>query len=394
MNICLISREYPSEDHAGGVGTYTEKTARALARLGQTVSVITEAGGPPSVEVEDGVSVHRLPPVRLFGNLPYSRTFARTRAVAQYVKKLHPFPDIVQACEHGSEAFWYSLDRHPGTKLVTRLATPTVMTTELNPHSGSWRIRTHYHDWMEREQTRRSDAIISPSDALADAVCRRWGLPRDRVTTIRTGVDFAERYASSGTEAPPELHGREYLIYFGRLEERKGVHILAQALPKVFAANPQLGAVFAGNNFLTYNGEAMQAFIERCNAENLHRIYFFPRLPQHRLYPLVAHSLFAVLPSLWESLSNAALESLDLGKPVVATRGGGFAEVIEDGRSGLLVPGGSVDALTEAIMSLLADRDRLTRMSQAAKARAESFRLSTVSAQLLGFYESLRDGSR
>ena len=48
MIICLVSREYPSDDHAGGIGTYTEKTARTLAGMGHTVTVITEAVGAAS----------------------------------------------------------------------------------------------------------------------------------------------------------------------------------------------------------------------------------------------------------------------------------------------------------------------------------------------------------
>jgi glycosyltransferase involved in cell wall biosynthesis len=242
---------------------------------------------------------------------------------------------------------------------------------------------------MERSQTGQSDAIISPSSALADIVCRRWGIARDRVTIVRTGVDFAERYADRAATLPAELKGHEYVLYFGRLEERKGVHILADALPEVLAAHPQLRFVFAGNNFLTYKGQPMQAYIERRNAAYLDRIHFFPRLPHSHLYPILQNALFVVLPSLWESLANATLEALDMGKPVLATLGGGFAEVLEDRRSGFLVPPGDARALTDALLWLLADRGRLSWMSEEARARAEWFRLPRVAAQLLDFYQGL-----
>jgi glycogen(starch) synthase len=391
MKICLISREYPSDDHAGGAGTYTEKTARALAKLGQTVTVITEASGRPSVQVEDGVEVRRLAPARLIGpvKVPYSRMLARTRAVAGELQRLAESPDLVQACEFGAEAFWYAGRKDSSTRLVTRLATPEFLVAELSAHSGGWTVRTRYSDWMERTQTRRSDAIISPSTALADIVCRRWSIPRERVTIIRTGVDFEERYASRAAQLPAELKGHDYVLYFGRLEERKGVHVLAEALPAVLAAHPQLRFVFAGNNFLTYRGEPMQAYVERSNAEYLDRIHFFPRLPQPQLYPLLEHALFVTLPSLWESLANATLEALDMGKPVVATLGGGFAEVLEDGRSGVLVPPGNAPALRDALLWLLADRGRLRWMSEQARARAACFRVPRVAAQLLDFYEEL-----
>lgn len=387
MNVCLVSREYPTDDHAGGIGTYTEKTARGLARLGHTVYVITEAEGAPSTRVENGVTV-----LRLAAPQGRARLVARARSVSHALENLPHVPDIVQACEHRAEGFWYALRRHPRTKLVTRLATPSFLVHELNSHAevrkNGMRAR-YYFDPLERLQTRRSDAIFSLSDALADIVCERWHIPRERVATIPNGVDFAARYASQAGELPAELAGKEFLIYFGRLEERKGVHILAQALPEVLAAYPELHVVFAGNNLLTYMGRPMQAFVEQCNQPYLDRLHFFPRLPQRQLYPLLDHALLAVLPSLWEAMGNVSLEALDMGKPVVATRGSGFGEVIEDGRSGLLLPPGDVQALRQALLSLLADRERLSRMSLAAKERAGRFSLDRTTQELLRFYESL-----
>jgi glycosyltransferase involved in cell wall biosynthesis len=392
MNICLVSREYPTDDHAGGIGTYTEKTARALARMGQPVTVLTETAGVPSARTEEGVEVHRLPPAGLLGPLspPYTRSLARARAVARALRQLHAVPEIVQVCECGAEGFWYSLGEHRATTLVTRLATPSVVVAELSPHAGEHRIRTEYMDWMERTQTRRSDAVISPSAALAEVVSERWRIPAASISVIRTGVDFAARHASSDAELPTELVGRDYLLYFGRLEERKGVHVLAEALPGVLERHPDLHCVFAGENYLTYRGRPMQEYVERCNTRHADRLHFLPRLSQDRLYPVLAGALFVVMPSLWESLANAALEALDMGKPVVATLGCGFGEVVEDGRSGLLVPPADVPALREAMLALAGGRARLREMSGAARAAADGFRMPRLAAQLLDFYEGRR----
>jgi glycosyltransferase involved in cell wall biosynthesis len=390
MNICLVSREYPTDDHTGGIGTYTEKTARALARLGQTVSVITEAQDEPGTRVENGVSVVRL------ARTSRPRVITRAWAVARAIDRLPVAPDIVQACEYQAEGVWYALRPRRGTIFVTRFATPSFLVRELNSHAEMRRafqiggMRTaHYHDRLERLQTRRSDAIISISNALADVVSQRWHIPRRRLTTIMNGVDFAERYASQAADLPEELYGKEYLLYFGRLEERKGVHVLARALPAVLEKHPQLHVVFAGNDLHSYMGGSMQRFVEQCNEPYRDRLHFLPRLPQPQLYPLLTHALFAVLPSLWEALGNVSLEALDMGKPVVATLGSGFGEVIDDGVSGLLVPPGDVPALQQALLFLLADRNTLSRMSRAAKARADLFSLDRMALQLLHFYESL-----
>jgi glycosyltransferase involved in cell wall biosynthesis len=388
MNICLVSREYPTQDHTGGIATYTEKTARALSRLGHDVTVITERGGqgsaPERGPAEDGVRVMQLSPPRSGPSLPW-----RAYSVARAISTLPHVPTIVQACEYRAEGFLYAMSRRSGTRLVTRLATPTFLVDQLNQHEQDAGPRTRIVDRLERLQTRRSDGIISPTNALADIVCRQWGIPRHHVATIRTGVEFAQRYGSNPANLPVELSEKQYMIYFGRLEERKGVHILAQALPELLSRYSHLHAVFVGN-VQSYQGESLRTFIERHNEAHRDRLHFFPRLSQRELYPILAQAQFAVLPSLWENLANTCLEALDMGKPVVATLGCGFGEVIEEGRSGMLVPPGSVPALRDAMLDMLADEDRLIRMSAGAKAAAQAFSQDAVAEDLVRFYLSLR----
>jgi glycosyltransferase involved in cell wall biosynthesis len=391
MNICLVSREYPSDDHAGGIGTYTEKTARGLAAMGQRVTVITEAVDEPSTQVEDGVTVHRLRRAEesRLGRLPHARTLARSRAVADAIIRLPEHPDVVQACEHGAEGFWYSLHDHRPAKLVTRLATPISIVAELSPNAGLNTFKVACLDWLERTQTRRSDAVFAMTNALADAVAGRWRIARDRISIVPTGVDFAARVAPHAAPLPAELIGVDFLLYFGRLEERKGVHVLAEALPAVLGRYPDLHVVFAGNNFLSYRGGTMREFVEHRNAAYRDRLHFYPRLPQRELHPLLQAAVAVVLPSLWEAMANATLEAQDMGKPVVATAGCGFGEVIEDGQTGLLVPPGDAAALTRAIEFLLADRRRLAAMSKAARERAQQFTLERAVAEQLAFYQRL-----
>jgi glycosyltransferase involved in cell wall biosynthesis len=391
MNICLVSREYPSDDHAGGIGTYTEKTARGLAAVGQRVTVITEAVEEPSVQVEDGVTVHRLRRAEesRLGRLPHARMLARALAVSAAIERLPQPPEIVQACEHGAEAFWYSLRDHRPTKLVTRLATPSAIVAELSPNSGVSSLKVACLDWLERMQTKRSDAVFAMTNALADAVASRWDIPRESLSVVPTGIDFATRLAPQAAMLPEELQGIEFILYFGRLEERKGVHVLAEALPEVLRRHQHLHVVFAGNNFLTYRGGTMRQFVERCNTAYRNRLHFYPRLRQRELYPLLEAALAVVLPSLWEALANATLEAQDMGKPVVATSGCGFGEVVVDGRTGLLVPPGDAAALGRALDFLLSDRERLAAMSEAARERARQFSLERTVAEQLAFYERL-----
>lgn len=390
MRICLVSREYPTDDHGGGIGTYTAKTARALARLGHGVDVITEAAKVEAgTTVEEGVSVHRLEPPshRL-------RTLARARKVSRRLEQLHPPPDVVQACEFGAEASWLALRRPVPTRLVTRLATPSFAVREFSEHAGQpGRTSQMMVDTLERQQTRRSDAVITISDTLADLVCDRWRMDRAKVVLMRTGVDFAERHSPRPPSLPAELAGRDYLLYFGRLEERKGVHVLAQALPDVLAHRRELHVVFAGE-VREYDGRPMDTWIRDHNQPYADRLHFLPRQPHAELYTLLANAMAVVLPSIWEGLGNVALEAMDMGTAIAATSGSGMAEVIENDHSGLLVPPGDVTALRTALLTLTGDPALRARLSAGARARAREFDLLETTQELVRLYQDVLAGPR
>ncbi len=102
-------------------------------------------------------------------------------------------------------------------------------------------------------------------------------------------------------------------------------------------------------------------------------------------------SMFDVfaLPSLQEGLSIALLEAMALGKPVVVTRVGGFPEVVEHGREGLIVPPGNPMALADAIVTILRDPSLRERMGWAARRRAARFDIRQTVSRIEAVYEEL-----
>lgn len=387
MRICLISREYPPYTLTGGIGAYTYKTSAALARLGHETHVITASSQPAAEYQENGVTVHRIQEPEERGPLPYS--VAHTRAVAAAIARIPGALDIVQACEWNGEAFWYTTTTHRATKLVTRLATPHFVVERLNesarPPRGLRRgvvTRT-----LERVQTLRSDGIISPTRALARIVCDGWHIAPERVTVVPTGASLNQ---AAALDAPPPdaLRDQRYLLYFGRLERRKGVHILGSALPAVFAAHPELKAVFVGED-LAADGRPMADLIRELAAPYGERLIFLPRMAQAELFPIIRAARLVVLPSLWENLANTCLEAMQLGRPVIATWGCGFEEVIEDGVSGYLAAPGDAPALAARILNALADEAAAERIGQAAERRAHEFGVDAMAARLADYYQRL-----
>ena len=382
MRIALVSREYPPTRQASGIATYTWKTSRAMAAAGHDVHVIAEAhAGAPVNELQGRVMVHRLPDPRL---KPRELRFTRRAFdVAAALRRLGRL-DIVQACEWEGEAAVYA--RFPRGPLVTRLATPLYVVENLNDASRRERRRSAVVRFLERSQTRRSTTVISPSRSLLTMVASDWDLDPARVHLMPTGIELP----LPGADGPlPDGAGaRPYVLYFGRLEVRKGVQTWMDALPEVLRRHPDLEAVFAGDD-LRLQGLPFTEYGRRRAGEMATRLRFFKRLSQNALFPLIREARLVVLPSRWESLANAALEAMALGRPVVATRGSGFSEVIEDGVSGWLVPPDDVDALARKVSDVLGDPDRLRAAGEAARKRAHEYELSRMVERLLGFYDEV-----
>ena len=128
MRLSLLTPEYPPGEKLGGIATHTHTMARALARLGHTVQVVTpwKAGGlPAGTSIEGGVTVNRVDPgPRLHAVVDRFRT---NRRLADAVRAFRP--DVVHAAEFDADAWW--LSRFSTIPVVTRLATPTGLVMEI-----------------------------------------------------------------------------------------------------------------------------------------------------------------------------------------------------------------------------------------------------------------------
>jgi glycosyltransferase involved in cell wall biosynthesis len=99
-------------------------------------------------------------------------------------------------------------------------------------------------------------------------------------------------------------------------------------------------------------------------------------IPGSQVLERMRQSDVFVLPSVFEGISNAALEAMASGLPVVTTNAGGMAEAVRDGVDGYVVPVRDIDALADRLGSLLADAGLRQRMGQSARGRVEQeFRL-------------------
>jgi glycosyltransferase involved in cell wall biosynthesis len=234
----------------------------------------------------------------------------------------------------------------------------------------------------------RADRIIAVSEEVARAVRLYTRIPRERITTIPNGIDPSQfRLQENRWELRQRLDlpvDRQVVVSVGRLTRPKGYPHLLAALRLIPPDERPLTLIVG-------DGPDLHDLELKATALQLeHDVRFLGN--QHDVPVLLAAADLFVLSSLWEGLSLAVLEAMAAGLPAVVTAVGGNPEIVEQGKSGLLVPPADEHALAEAIRSMLREPLRREEMGQAARQRLERyFSLQRFVEAHEALYESLRD---
>ncbi|MCU0906553.1 MAG: glycosyltransferase family 4 protein [Rhodobacteraceae bacterium] len=155
------------------------------------------------------------------------------------------------------------------------------------------------------------------------------------------------------------VSGRARLLFVGRLTAIKGVRVLIDALERARAVNPAIDLTLIGD------GED-RPWVE-AQAARLGGISCLGFQSQSEVAAALADHDAFVLPSFAEGVPVVLMEAMASRRPVIATRVGGVAELVADGRSGLLVAPGDAQALAQAILQLVDDADLRARMGAAGR---------------------------
>ena len=177
------------------------------------------------------------------------------------------------------------------------------------------------------------------------------GVPAEKVSTVYNFVE-AENYE-------PAKGIGEYFLFFGRLDETKGVFTLLEAMREV----PECELLFVGE------GAVRSELEDRVAELGMNNVRFLGYKSGEELHRLVRGSICAVMPSRWyETFGLSAAEALSQSRPVIASRIGGLAEVLEDGVDGFYVRPNDVEALAEKLRWMSEHREKAAEMGRAGRA--------------------------
>jgi glycosyltransferase involved in cell wall biosynthesis len=242
-------------------------------------------------------------------------------------------PDILHAVmeSYAGVALWFSKYLVPGVKRIL-----TLQSGDLD--KKIWRNIPVL--WKKIHTS--PDLVTAISGFLANRA-RRLGAKNIEITP--NGVDFGEvadvlvnkNYASASHR----------IICLARLSWEKDHKNLVAAMPEILKQYPDAEMIFAGDGPL--RGE-IEAQIKNLGLYG--KIKLLGKLPHKSALEEVAKSDVSICPSLAEGLGITFIEAQALGVPVIGTNVGGIPDVIEDGKTGLLIQPGSKDAITGAVIKI------------------------------------------
>jgi len=372
VKIALLSREYPPDSPWGGLATLYQALAQALAERGHETHVICQAVGERSEDIDSGVFVHRV-----------GTSSKRYSAAARIDYSIHAWGkladvvrqrgiDIVEANQWGAEGLLCGLRKR--APLVVRLDVSASDLLRARTYSGTGhRLNLAVLSRLEDRAVGMADRVIAISQDTYDWAVRKRGIDPQRVDLVHHGIDTAMcRFVQS--EMREELgvpHEAQMILFVGRLETRKGVQTLFQAIPDVVSAMPMARFVLVGQdtNTAPHRGSLKSYLIDNARSHGFaDSLVFVDFLSREQLVHVYSACDLFVLPSLQEGFSMSILEALACGKPVVGTAAGGTRDIGLSPPNGILVAPNDADELATAMLSLLslgdADKKLVARQNR------------------------------
>jgi glycosyltransferase involved in cell wall biosynthesis len=240
------------------------------------------------------------------------------------------------------------------------IATPFV---HLGP-PGDNSILRYYSMRHQIELLKRADRVITMTGLEGDALAAR-GVDRARMRRVGVGVSPAEVAGGEAARfrAEQQIDG-PLVLYIGAMAFDKGAVHTVEAMQRLWARGEQATLVLIGAPLAHFT-----SFYARLPAQDKARIRMLPYAPdQAKRDALAAADLFA-MPSRTDSFGITYLEAWCYGLPVIGARAGGVPDVIDDGRDGVLVPFGDLEAISDAIGRLLHDRALARQLGEAGRAK-------------------------
>ena len=342
----------------GGLGIHVRELTAAMGRRIHLDVILPRASG---YHCRPNVNLHPIDMSVVYGHVQSWVDFGH--AAAKYVSEVGLDVDILHAHD------WSAAPA--GAFLKESLHRPLVFTDHLPQGVGPRRP-------LEDQGLLAADAVIVPSQATAAEIAARK-LVLKRLEVVPNGVD-PDVYRPA-LDWPAD---DGYALFVGRLVVQKGVDCLLKAFAAVIGRLPSARLVLVGDGDLELYLKRVARYLGVA-----HRVEFRGWQTGADLVAMYQHAAVVVVPSFYEPFGIVALEAMACARPIIASRVGGLAEIVNDGEQGYLVPLGDHLRLASRLVKLLTDPVQRQSMGLAARAQVGSFTWAAVADQTLALYRSV-----
>jgi glycosyltransferase involved in cell wall biosynthesis len=254
------------------------------------------------------------------------------------------------------------------------------------------RGRHGYRRLVARLAARQATAVITTSQNTKSDLVRYLGVDGDKVHVIYPGIDHEQfRPLKLTAEAQRVLRGRyqlpeRFLLYVGKVQPRKNVPRLLEALGQVRRVYGDVHLVLAGTG--GWMNQAIGGQVERLGLEGV--VHFPGFVADADLPALYGLAEMLVFPSLYEGFGFPVVEAMACGTPVVTSAGSSLAEVADG--AAICVDPANVEAIAAAIRQCLGDSNVRASLRQAGLARVQGFSWARCAAETLACYRAVASG--
>ena len=355
----LIASECPPVP--GGIATYVGNTAAMFADAGHEITVFAR-GSESSIEHQGHCTWIKLAPKdtdllspskadprsEAHPSFPYnvmgywgalSHQLAQT--VIKHIRE-HGKPDVIESEDFSGLAYFLIQQKLVGCPELQGV--PIVLTLHssqymLYPASQmpSYRLSDYWVGRMEKFCTLAADGIVAPTRYIANQA----------IATLKSNLDIdiiplpaSPQLLTPDSFSQPHPEAGD-IVYFGRLEVRKGILPLIESCRRLWDAGVVFRlTVIGGDTWYHLQGCSMKDYLQQSYRRYIQsgQLILAPPLSQSQLFDRIAKAWCVVIPSLWENFPNTCLESMLLGKLILASSGVGHSEMLRTvhGEAGVL----------------------------------------------------------
>ena len=384
MRVCFVSRRYfPA---ISGMSVYAQNLLRELVAAGHDVTMISQYRGDPfGTRVYGGGPPPPVPGVKVIGLEALGE-----QGGGDFEADIDRMVETV-AAEHGRKPFdvlhaQYGYPNGWAVLLASRrLGVPSVVS--IQGGDGHWvGSCCETHRLAMRAVLDHANALLIGGASFRAEVCDRLGCDPARFTIVPGAVDTG-RFTPAPGRTPGDAASPARLLYHGRVDRRKGVLDLLDALALLRERDVPFQATISG---IGPDVEASRAKMAELGFGD-EAVRFTGYADYNRAPDLYRQADVFVSPTYAEGFSNTILEAMAAGLPVVSTDTVGVSDCLRDGENGLLIQPGDVPALAEALARVIRDEPLRRRISATGLEECRRvYSWSAVGRTIMGVYQSVR----